>query len=156
MRSHPSKSRVWFVIALVLVVAGVVAYFVGGMQARMEASQRIAATEAQLQTARSDNASMRSVDLLLRASNAVYRGSVTLAKGNFGTANARLAEAVADLKGVDPAAAGVDAPKLAAVAAAAGGMKVSVTTDLEPQRAAMLQLASAIDALVPLPPPPTP
>jgi hypothetical protein len=140
----------------VLVVAGIVAYFVGGMQARIESSQRMAATEAQLQTARSDNASVRSVDLLLRASNAVYRGSVALAKGNFGTANARLAEAVTGLKGVDPAAAGVEAQKLAAVTAAAGGMKVSVTTDLEPQRAAMLQLAGAIDALVPLPAPPTP
>jgi hypothetical protein len=36
MPSRPSKSRVWFVVSLVLVVAGIVAYLVGGIQARIE------------------------------------------------------------------------------------------------------------------------
>ncbi|MHB8441406.1 MAG: hypothetical protein ACYC8W_07245 [Candidatus Tyrphobacter sp.] len=150
--SNQSKNRAWIITTLVLIAAGIVAYFVGGSLSRGQSAQRVTAVQAHLQSAQRQLAIFQSIGRLLRASNAVYRAAAALDDRNFGTANTYVNDAIAYLRAVDPAAIGVDPQKVAALESQAVGARTSVATNLQVQRAQLLSLGRAIDALVPPPP----
>lgn len=76
-----------------------------------------------------------------------YRAAVALDNRNFGVANDDVARVVASLNGVDATAAGVDNASLAAVKSEAAGVRISVATNLQSQRAQLLRLADDLSAL---------
>jgi hypothetical protein len=63
-------------------------------------------------------------------------------------ANDDVAKVVANLNGVDAAAAGLDGNAVTAVKREASGVKISAAANLESQRTQILKLASGITALV--------
>ncbi len=149
MPGHSSATRTWLTAILVLIAAGIIAYFVGGALARMESARQVTAVQAQLTSANTRMSALQSVNSLLRASNAVYHAVAALDNRNFGTANSYAGTAVADLNAVDANTAGVDAQGLSAAKREAAGINISVARDLAGQRVRLLQLAKAIDAIVP-------
>jgi hypothetical protein len=142
-----SATRNWLIAVGLLVVAGVAAYFVGAAIEHSARAREVAATRAQLQAARTQVASLQSVNQLLTADVWVYRAAVALDNRNFGMANDAVAKVVASLNAVDAAAAGLDGAPLAALKTEAAGVRISVATNLEPQRAQLIRLAEDITAL---------
>jgi hypothetical protein len=143
MERRFSGTRNWLIVVGVLVVAGVAAYFVGNAAGTREA----AAAKAQLQGAQTQVASLQSVKQLLTADVWAYRAAAALDNRNFGVANDAVAKVVASLNAVDGAAAGVDNAPLAALKTEAAGVRISVATNLEPQRTQLIRLADGITSL---------
>ncbi len=148
MERLSSGTRNWLVVVAVLIVAGVSAYFAGsaiegaaGKRNAELAAQRYTAAKAQVD-------SLRAANQLLTAGLWAYRAGISLDQRNFGLANEAMANVVASLKGVDAAAAGIDAHALAAVQAEAAGVRISVAADLEAERSQVLRVATDITALV--------
>ena len=100
-----------------------------------------------LQGAQARVASLQSARQLLNADVWAYRAAVALDNRNFGVANDAVAGVVASLSAVDAAAAGVDGGSLASVKTEAAGVRISVATNLETQRAQIIRLADDIGAL---------
>jgi hypothetical protein len=155
VENRSSGTRNWLIVVVVLVVAGVAAYFAGRFVERnaragdvIAAQQQYATVKTQLGSAQGQNASLESMNHLLTANVWAYRGAVALDNRNFGVANDAVAKVVANLNGVDAAAAGLDGKAVTAVRKEALGVKISVAANLESQRAQILKLASAITALV--------
>lgn len=142
-----SGTRNWLIVVGVLIVAGVAAYFVGTAIEHGARTREAAAAKAQLQSAQTQVASLQSVKQLLNADVWAYRAAVALDNRNFGVANDAVAKVVASLNAVDAAAAGLDNGSLAALKTEAAGVKISVATNLEPQRTQLIRLADDITAL---------
>ena len=147
MEPRSAGSRNWLILVAVLIVAGVAAYFVGTAVEHGARSRDVAAAKAQLQSAQTRVASLQSVNRLLSADTWAYRAAVSLDNRNFGVANDDVAKVVANLNAVDASAARVDLGSLAALRTEAAAVKISVATNLEPQRAQLLRLADGVTAL---------
>jgi hypothetical protein len=154
MEKRSSGTRTWLIVVAFLIVAGIVAYFVGMAVDRSArereagvAEQRDAALQGQLQSARGQLASSQSENNLLTANVWAYRATIALDARNFGVANNAVAQVVSSLNKVDSSAADLDPKALAALKSQAGRVKISVATNLEGQRAQLLQLAAGITTL---------
>jgi type II secretory pathway pseudopilin PulG len=154
MEKHSSGARIW-VIVVVLIVAGVAAYFAGNAvehaaRARdaKAAEQQYAAAKTQLQSAQTQVASLQSVNQLLTANVWAYRAAVALDNRNFGFANDAVVNVVASLNDVNATTADLDSKSLKALQNEAANVKISVATNLESQRNQLIQLAADITALV--------
>ena len=143
MRNHASRSRVWWIVVAVLVLAGIVAYFLGGATERTARARDVAVAQQQY----TQISALRSVNHLLSASVWTYRALISLDNRNFGTANDAVARAVTELNGVDAPSAGLDSKEVSRLRVEAAAVKISVATNLEGQRAQLIQLASSITAL---------
>ncbi len=155
MVKRSSGTQIWLFVVVVLIGAGVAAYFVGramernaSEQAANAGQQQYAAVKSQLQGAQGQIASLQSANQLLTANVWAYRASVALDNRNFGVANAAVAKVVTSLSTVDATSAGLDSKSLAALQKEAAGVKISVATNLESQRTQLLHLAASITALV--------
>lgn len=155
MEERSSGTRNWLIVVIVLIIAGVAAYFAGSFVERnasaqntLAAEQQYAAVKMQLASAQAQNTSLQSVNRLLAANVWAYRAAVALDNRNFGVANDAIAKVVANLNGVDGATAGLDSAAVMAVKKEALGVKISVALNLESQRTQIVHLASAITALV--------
>ena len=135
--------RTWLIVAAVAVVALAAAFFAGGFieHGKLKTAQKTAAA-AQARAAR-----LQSINHVLAADVWSFRAVAALDERNFGVANDDVARAVAELNGVDAAAAGLDAAALKTAQAEAAAVKVSVAVNLQGQRAQLLRLAADIGAL---------
>jgi len=149
MKTRSSGTRIWLIVIVVLIIAGVVAYFVGSRVERRASAQGTAAIQQQLQQTRSQLAALQAVNHLLSASVWTYRATAALDNRNFGVANNAASNALANLNLVDAAAAGIDGKALTALQREAAGVRISVATNLESQRAQLLLLAADINAIIP-------
>ncbi len=147
MDRRSSPTRTWLIIVGILIVAGVSAYFVGGAVGRGAGTRETADAKARLQSAQARLSSLDSNNQLLKADVWTYRAAAALDSRNFGVANEAVASAVASLNGVDASAGGVDSGALASVKTEAAGVRISVATNLETQRAQLMRLADDIAAL---------
>lgn len=145
MTTRSSRNRPWLVVILVLIAAGISAYFVGGWLAGKASERQVAVYQTQLRDTQNQLVAAQSLNHVLRASNAVYLAMEALDNRNFGTANTDIGIAVTNLKSVQ----GASPAAVAAVQRRAAGVKISVATNLESQRRSLLGLARAINALVP-------
>jgi type II secretory pathway pseudopilin PulG len=154
MEKHSSGARIWVIVAAILVVAGVAAFFAGNAvehaaraQDAKAAEQQYAAAKAQLQGAQTRIASLQSVNQLLTANVWAYRATVALDNRNFGLANDAVVKVVASLNDINATAAGLDGQALKALQTEAANVKISVATNLESLRNQIIQLAADITAL---------
>lgn len=150
-----SSSRTWLTVVVILVIAGIAAYFVGGAvergtssQAVVAAQQRTANVQSKLNSAQAQIAAVQSVNHLLSANVWTYRAAVALDNRNFGVANDAVSKAAANLGAVDATAAGVNAEAMTSLKKEAAGIKISVAINLETQRDQLLHLATDIDTIV--------
>ncbi len=155
MERHASGTRLWLTVVIVLVLAGVAAYFAGtlveraaGAQSAREARQQYAALKGQLAQADARNATLHSVNRLLSANVWAYRAAVALDNRNFGVADNAINMVATTLHGLDAAATGLNAAAVTAVQKQAASVKISVAQNLESQHTQVLALASSINALV--------
>jgi hypothetical protein len=147
MDRRSSPTRTWLIVVGILIVAGVAAFFVGRAVGHGAGAREAAAAKAGLQSAQTRVVSLQSAKQLLNADVWAYRAAVALDNRNFGVANDAVAGVVASLNAVDAAAAGVDGGSLALVKTEAAGVRISVATNLETQRAQLIRLADDIGAL---------
>ena len=129
--------------ALVAVLLFAAGYLTRDLPARSEIAEARAARDA----AESDRQTRTAANQLLTANVWVYRAAAALDDRNFGVANDAMNEAVRALEAVtlaegDPRAAG-----LAEAVAAARALDISVASNLEPQREALLALARQVTGL---------
>ena len=148
MEQRSSGARNWLIVVGLLIVAGVAAYFVGAAVEHAARARDAAAAKAQLQSAQTQVASLQSVKQLLTADVWAYRAAAALDNRNFGVANDAVTRVVASLNSVNVAAAGLESEPLNALKGEASGVKISVATNLEAQRAQLLRLATDTTALV--------
>lgn len=120
----------------VLIAGGIAAYFVG-----------TTADRTKLQDAHSQLNALQSTNALLGANMWISRATVALDNRNFGVANESVSKAVKELSVVDSAAIGLDSTKLASLQKQAGAIKISIVTNLQPERNQLLHLADAINVL---------
>ena len=122
--------------------------FGGGYLTRdLPARKAIAEAQTARDAAESDRQAGIAAGQLLTANVWVYRAAAALDDRNFGVANDAMGEAVKALEAVslsdgDPRRAGV-----AEAITAARGLNISVATNLEPQREALLALARRVTDL---------
>jgi len=129
--------------ALVAVLLFGAGYLTRDLPARGELAEARAARDA----AESDRQARTADNQLLTANVWVYRAAAALDDRNFGVANDAMNAAVGALEAVtlaegDPRAAG-----LAEAVATARALDISVATNLEPQREAVLALARRVTQL---------
>ena len=127
-------------VAILLFGAG---YLTRDLPARSAIAEARAARDA----AESDRQTRITANQLLTANVWVYRAAAALDDRNFGVANDAMNEAVRALEAVtlaegDPRSAG-----LAEAVVAARGLDISVASNLEPQRGALLALARRVTDL---------
>lgn len=133
--------------AAVLVVGVLAAYSIGRGLERVSVQKQTAAMASDLAGANTRVAMLESRVELLAANVWVYRASTALDNRNFGVANQAMANAVGRLSKVDAASANLEPNALAAVKRDASALKITVATDLQPQRAQLLKLAASVTEL---------
>lgn len=125
------------ILALVLFLAGLLTGRspVGDLRTQAQAAeQRAVAAESRAHA--------------LEAVALLYRAVLDLDARNFGIANEHVRAAVQALDEADAATFGIDAEAVAEVRASLAQMDIRVAEDLEPQRAALLEQARRLDAVV--------
>jgi type II secretory pathway pseudopilin PulG len=147
MEKHSSGARIW-VVVVVLIVAGVAAYFAGNAVEHAARARDAKAAEQQYAAAKTQIASLQSFNQLLTANVWAYRAAVALDNRNFGFANDAVVNVVASLNDVNAATADLDSKSLKALQNEAANVKISVATNLESQRNQLIQLAADITSLV--------
>lgn len=140
--SRPMLMRIGLA-ALVAVLLFGAGYLTRDLPARSEIAEVRAARDA----AESDRQTRTAANQLLTANVWVYRAAAALDDRNFGVANDAMNEAVTALEAVtlaegDPRAAG-----LSEAVVAARELDISVASNLEPQRGALLALAGRVTEL---------
>ena len=146
MEKRSSGTRAWVITVVILIVAGVAAYFAGTFVERSANAKNADLNQQQIVVAQQRIASLGSANHLLTANVWVYRAAVALDNRNFGVANNDMTNVVASLHGVDAANIGLDSIAIAALENQAKSIKLSVATNLQPQRAQVLRLASDISS----------
>lgn len=128
-------------------LAAVLLFGAGYLTRDLPARSELAEARAARTAAESDRQALTTAHQLLTANVWVYRAAAALDDRNFGVANDAMNEAVRALEAVtlaegDPRAAG-----LAETVAAARALDISVASNLEPQRGALLALARRVTEL---------
>ena len=131
------------VAALVAVLLFGAGYLTRDLPARSEIAEARAARDA----AESDRQARTAANQLLTANVWVYRAAAALDDRNFGVANDAMNEAVSALEAVTLTAGDPRAVELSEAVTAARDLNISVASNLEPQRGALLALARRVTAL---------
>lgn len=129
--------------ALVAVLLFGAGYLTRDLPARSEIAEARTARDA----AESDRQTRTTANQLLTANVWVYRAAAALDDRNFGVANDAMNEAVSTLEAVTLTEGDARAAGLSEAVAAARALDISVASNLEPQRAAVLALARQVTGL---------
>jgi hypothetical protein len=150
-----SRQRIGIGVALVLVV-GAALYFGGRWHernlaagARAERIGQVEAAQVDLVRAQAELARAEDRIRLLRARSLLFETAVDLDRRNFGTANQHLSAAAEELKAVREGGPEMDMQGLQTLQRDVEGMNLNVATDLQVQRAQVLDLLARLDALFP-------
>lgn len=109
---------------------------------------RLGVSESQLKRVQDDLAQSRYRAQLLEARSLLLRAAIDLEKRNFGTANTRLRAAADELKNL-PVSDSVNSA-LSALQREMSSTNLVVATDVEKQRARVLEFGERLDSLTPL------
>jgi len=144
--SGPGSRSMLIRIGLTVLVA-VMLFGAGYLTRDLPARSQIAEARAARDAAERDRQTLTTAHQLLTANVWVYRAAAALDDRNFGVANDAMNEAVRALEAVtldegDPRSTG-----LSEAVAAARALNISVASNLEPQREALLALARRVTAL---------
>lgn len=129
--------------ALVAVLLFGAGYLTRDLPARSEIAEARTARDV----AESDRQTRTTANQLLTANVWVYRAAAALDDRNFGVANDAMNEAVSTLEAVALTEGDARAAGLSEAVAAARALDISVASNLEPQRAAVLALARQVTGL---------
>eukprot|EP01089_Gocevia_fonbrunei_P002769 TRINITY_DN12669_c0_g1_i1.p2 TRINITY_DN12669_c0_g1~~TRINITY_DN12669_c0_g1_i1.p2 ORF type:complete len:161 (+),score=14.27 TRINITY_DN12669_c0_g1_i1:472-954(+) len=144
----PRTSGRSMMIRLGLAVLVAVLLFGGGYLTRdLPARSAIAEARAARDAAETARQSGVTANRLLTANVWVYRAAAALDDRNFGVANDAMGEAVRALEAVTLAEGDPMQADLAETLAAAKALDISVASNLEPQREALLTLARRVTGL---------
>jgi hypothetical protein len=147
MKRSPFRLRIWLLVVVFLILAGMAAYFTGMAVGGNAREKSAAAEKVKLQSARGRILGLQSVNDLLHANVWAYRAVYALDNRNFGVANDDVAKVVASLRAVDATSAGVDGNAVSVLRREAADINISVAQNLESQRAELLRLAAGISQL---------
>lgn len=141
------KGRTMLIRLGVAALVAVLLFGAGYLSRDLPARGAIAEARAARDAAESDRQARITANQLLTANVWVYRAAAALDDRNFGVANDAMDEAARALEAVtlaegDPRGAG-----LSEAVVAARALNISVATNLEPQREALLALARRVTAL---------
>ncbi|HSJ23730.1 MAG TPA: hypothetical protein VK929_03530 [Longimicrobiales bacterium] len=140
----------WVGLAVFLALAvGAVLYFGGRWQERSYAADERAERIEELDAVRSDLAAAQDRIRLLRARSLLFETALDLDRRNFGTANAHLHAAAAELEAVRESVSDMDTQALQALQRDIAATDLSLATDLEVQRTRVLDFLARLDALLP-------
>ncbi|MDP2765297.1 MAG: hypothetical protein Q8O54_10735 [Brevundimonas sp.] len=128
-------------------LAAVLLFGAGYLTRDLPARSEIAEARAARDAAESDRQARLAAHQLLTANVWVYRAAAALDDRNFGVANDAMNEAVRALEAVTLTAGDPRAVELAEAVTAARDLNISVASNLEPQRGALLALARRVTAL---------
>ena len=128
-------------------LAAVLLFGAGYLTRDLPARGEIAEARAARDAAESDRQGRLAAHNLLTANVWVYRAAAALDDRNFGVANDAMNEAVRALEAVTLAEGDPRAVELSEALAAARDLNISVASNLEPQRGALLALARRVTAL---------
>ena len=128
-------------------LAAVLLFGAGYLTRDLPARSEIAEARAARDAAESDRQARLAAHQLLTANVWVYRAAAALDDRNFGVANDAMNEAVTALEAVTLAEGDPRGAELAEAVAAARALDISVASNLEPQRDALLALARQVTAL---------
>lgn len=151
--SSPTIRAIVFGVLIALVL-GAIAYFVGLSQGRAQLDaqktahdQRISAIQAELRGAQSELTTANIRRHVMEARAALYRTLVDLDQRNFGTANEHLQEAALALGRISQGSNGVPVQQIDSLRTVIARTDINVATNLQQQRAQVLDLAAQLDAL---------
>ena len=144
--SGPGSRSIWIRIGLAALVA-VLLFGAGYLTRDLPARSEIAEARAARDAAESDRQTLTAANQLLTANVWVYRAAAALDDRNFGVANDAMNEAVGALEAVTLTAGDPRAVELSEALAAARDLNISVASNLERQRGAVLALARRVTAL---------
>ncbi|GAA0870176.1 hypothetical protein GCM10009116_20120 [Brevundimonas basaltis] len=144
--SRPNPRSMLIRLGLAILVAALL-FGAGYLTRDVPARGAIGEARTAREAAETDLRTRVTANQLLTANVWVYRAAAALDDRNFGVANDAMGEAVAALEAVelpegDPLQAGV-----AEALTAAKNLNISVASNLEPQREALLNLARRVTAL---------
>ena len=147
--SANNKVKLYLVGAVVLLVLGVILYFVGLMAGKAQLSAQAAkfgvernGLQSQVTTAQAARDAALNRASLMEARAALYRTTIDLDARNFGTANSHLQEAATALSHVK-------APDTAALQQEIKTTDLNVAVNLGDQRAKVLDFADQLNKITP-------
>jgi hypothetical protein len=153
--TRDAMQRIGIGVALALTL-GAALYFGGRWHERGRAAgeraERIEEVEAvrmELAGARAELAAAEDRIRLLRARALLFETAVDLDRRNFGTANQHLHAAAEELQAVRVGGPGMDRQALQNLHRAIAATNLNVATDLEVQRAQIMDFLARLDALLP-------
>ena len=142
-----SGSRSMLIRVGLAALAAVLLFGAGYLTRDLPARSEIAEARAARDAAESDRQARLAAHQLLTANVWVYRAAAALDDRNFGVANDAMNEAVRALEAVTLTAGDPRAVELSEALAAARDLNISVASNLERQRGAVLALARQVTAL---------
>jgi hypothetical protein len=144
------------IAAGVALAVGAVLYFGGRWQERgiaasdrAERIEEVEAVRSDLARSRGELAAAEDRIRLLWARSLLFETAVDLDRRNFGTANQHLRAASQQLEAVRTGPPGMDAAELRALQLSIAETNLNVATDLEVQRAQVMDFLARLDALLP-------
>lgn len=136
------------------IVIGAGLYFGGLNQGRGDLAaqktqyeQQIKAGKTALDQRQAELAGVRNHNHMMQARIDLYRTAIDLDERNFGIANQRLREVTDALDQIKTADGGIDTAKVAALAKSIASSNINVATNLQQQRARILDFAARLDAI---------
>jgi hypothetical protein len=141
------RSRSMLIRIGLAALAAVLLFGAGYLTRDLPARSEIAEARAARDAAESDRQTLTTAHQLLTANVWVYRAAAALDDRNFGVANDAMVEAVRALESVTLAEGDPRSTGLSEAVAAARALNISVASNLEPQREALLALARRVTAL---------
>lgn len=157
--THQIATTTLLVALGIAIVIGVALYFGGLKQGQGELAaqkthyeQQVQAGKTALGESQAELAGVRNHNHLMQARVALYRTAIDLDQRNFGIANQRLHEvtdALDQIKTGDTktAGGGIDTAKVAALRKSIASSNINVATNLQQQRAQILDFATRLDAI---------
>lgn len=144
--SGPGSRSMLIRVGLAALVAALL--FGGGYLTRdLPARSAIAEARTARDAAESDRQTLTTAHQLLTANVWIYRAAAALDDRNFGVANDAMVEAVRALESVTLAEGDPRSAELSEAVVAARALNISVASNLEPQREALLALARRVTSL---------
>lgn len=152
--THQVSTTAMLIALGIAIVIGAGLYFGGLSQGRGELAAQKTHYEQQIQAGRTELgkrqaelAAVRNHNRLMQARVALYRTAIDLDQRNFGIANGRLQEASGALAQIKSGDGGIDTAKVAELRASIAATNINVATNLQQQRAQILDLAARLDAI---------
>ncbi len=152
--TYPVSTTTILITLGIAIVIGVALYFGGLKQGQSELAaqkthyeQQVQAGKTALGKSQAQLAGVRNHNHLMQARVALYRTATDLDQRNFGIANQRLHDVTDALDQIKTADGGIDTAKIVALRKLIAASNVNVATNLEQQRAQILDFAARLDAI---------